>query len=983
MNYPKRLIEVDLPIREISKAARSEKNRKTGHISSLYMWWARRPLAACRSVICGSLWIDPADECCEKQYVDRIASILTEFATRITTERNLSELVSTESWKKWKSFLTLSTKTRDFEYRVALRDQLLVFIADFSEWDAAISNHFLDAARQITQASTNEITPGQEKPFVADPFAGGGALPLEASRIGSESFASDLNPIAFLLNKLILEYMPRHRHELQDNVKKWSDTFLQRITKRISHYYENPIPRYKIVGYLWARTIKCEGPKCGVEVPIIKNFVVSDRKKSEVAIEVSYKSGKLITEVVFGKGAKQISGGTSKRSSVTCPKCGFTTQRPRVEVQSNEKGFGFHLLAIVLRDKENKRSYRQPVQADYKTLDEVDKALIKWSHQNFNGISAIPYEELPYLRSIFNVRVYGIDQWQKLFQPRQLLAILNIVDEFRTIALEIKKTTPDGGLAEAIIESLALAISNSFQYQCNIATYLTEGVKSAFIQGQSLPMKMDFIEANPLIDDLAGGIEYSMRQHLSGLNYLNSFPYEGGVSNQVSATRLVLPDNSLDLLSTDPPYYDVVPYADCSDFFYVWLRRMLSGLTAFPGKDELTPKNEEIVQLAERNEKYKLRTKKWFEDRMCDSLRVARTYLKTNGIAMLVFAHKETAAWEALLQSVLNAGWRVTASWPIDTEKGSRLRANESAVLGSSIHLIARPREINKSGIFIGDWREILNELPKRIHEWMPRLAKEGVVGADAIFACLGPALEIFSKYDRVEKANGDIVSLSQYLENVWASVAREALIMIFEGADASGFEEDARLTAMWLWTLSTQVGDGNGNEDSEADEETIEYAGFSLEYDAARKIAQGIGAHLEELNRVVEIKGDVARLISIEERRAILFEGVDKTEKKMKRRTGSQGTLFSDGEEPISTDGLKLSKEIKAETVLDQVHQAMILFGSGRTTLLKRLLVEDGVGKNQRFWKLSQALNALYPKGSNERRWVEGVQTYKKSLGF
>src|SRR5271166_5837292 len=231
-----------------------------------------------------------------------------------------------------------------------------------------------------------------------------------------------------------------------------------------------------------------------------------------------------------------------------------------------------------------------------------------------------------------------------------------------------------------------------------------------------------------------------------------------------------------------------------------------------------------------------------------------------------------------MLAALISAGWTISASWPIDTERNVRIRARNSAVLGSSIHLVCRPRETITGTMIVqtGDWRDVLAELPGRIHEWMPRLAEEGVVGADAIFACLGPALEIFSRYSRVEKASGEAVTLKEYLEQVWAAVAKEALTMVFQGADATGFEADARLTAMWLWTL--QAGDADdanggsteedeGNEEPEGGAKNSKTGGFMLEFDAARKIAQGLGASLEHLGSLVEVSGEQARLLSVGER--------------------------------------------------------------------------------------------------------------------
>ncbi len=277
----------------------------------------------------------------------------------------------------------------------------------------------------------------------------------------------------------------------------------------------------------------------------------------------------------------------------------------------------------------------------------------------------------------------------------------------------------------------------------------------------------------------------------------------------------------------------------------------------------------------------------------------------------------------------------------------------------------------------------------------MPRLADDGVVGADAIFACLGPALEIFSRYNRVEKASGEEVTLREYLEHVWAAVAREALSMIFEGADATGFEEDARLTAMWLWTLCAgRNGNGkkaaNGDDDDgdESDSKKQVAGGYALEYDAARKIAQGLGAHLDKLTATVEVKGDQARLLSVAERTRYLF-GKDESaaparQKKKQDRQMNLIELLEDVPEERGGAGWgEKTAPGAGKTVLDRLHQGMILFAAGRGEALKRFLVEEGVGQDRRFWSLAQALSALYPPASDEKRWVDGVLARKKGLGF
>jgi hypothetical protein len=325
------------------------------------------------------------------------------------------------------------------------------------------------------------------------------------------------------------------------------------------------------------------------------------------------------------------------------------------------------------------------------------------------------------------------------------------------------------------------------------------------------------------------------------------------------------------------------------------------------------------------------------------------------------------------------------------------MNAQGTASLASSVHIVCRPRE-NSDGTVgideVGDWRDVLQELPQRIHEWMPRLAEEGVVGADAIFACLGPALEIFSRYSRVEKASGEAVTLKEYLEQVWAAVAKEALTMIFTGADTSGFEEDARLTAMWLWTLNagkTDVANGESADEAEADDESegdakkAKTTGFVLEYDAARKIAQGLGAHLENLGSLVEVSGETARLLPVGDRARYLFGRDEGHAAPTKKKKVPQLDLFTvleqaDGEETTFGEPIVAHQ---GKTVLDRIHQSMILFAAGRSEALKRFLIEEGVGRDPHFWSLSQALSALYPTSTVEKRWIDGVLARKKGLGF
>ena len=582
-----------------------------------------------------------------------------------------------------------------------------------------------------------------------------------------------------------------------------------------------------------------------------------------------------------------------------------------------------------------------------------------------------------------------MDRFSDLFTPRQLLALTTFAREIRDAAeIVCKQSGAEFGLA--IQSCLALSFGRLADFcssLCVLNATGNRGCKATFAR-QALPIVWDFMETVPtnLVGaNWLGGIE-TLEATIRTQAVLGTI----GHVERASATTHPLPDDSASGLITDPPYYDAVPYSDLADYFYVWLKRVLPPNVGFD--EPLTPKSEECIV-----DDAKGKDEAFFRETMRQAMFEARRVARPDAIGVVVFAHKSTNGWESQLQAMIDAGWIITGSWPIDTERPGRLRAMASAALASSVHLVCRPRE-NANGSVrsdeVGDWRDALQELPRRIHEWMPRLAEEGVVGADAIFACLGPALEIFSRYSRVEKASGEAVTLKEYLEQVWAAVAKEALTMIFKDADTTGFEEDARLTAMWLWTLNAgntdatsdeSAEDDDANEESEGSTKKVKTTGLVLEYDAARKIAQGLGAHLEDLGSLVEVSGETARLLPVGERARTLFGKDEGKVVVTRKKREPQLDLFKVLEQ--TTEGGTTFGETKVErhgeTVLDRIHQSMILFAAGRGEALKRFLVDDGVGRDQRFWRLAQALSALYPGHTEEKRWVDGVLARKKGLGF
>ena len=767
-SYPKRLIEVDLPIKKISVHARREKSIRHGHISTLHIWWARRPLAACRAVLCAALWPDPADPLCPTKFREDACRTINEFASKASSDKALSQHCSHDAWKKWQMLAKTDgglDASKEAHWNV-LRFALLDFISDFADWDNSTVAEYLEAARALTQSAHESLggAPGT-RPLVVDPFAGGGSIPLEALRIGADAFASDLNPVAVLLNRVVLEYIPRYGQRLADEIRKWGEWVSERATKELQDLYIGSTGDSVPMAYLWARTIHCEGPGCGTTIPLVRTLWLA-KKSGPRSAALRIIPDPMTKRIGFSieQPAKDAGVGTVRLGSATCPICGYTTPKNAVREQLRRRRGGSddaQLIAVVDTRQEAGRCYRLPTDADNCAAEKARNRLQALLNQA-DGVSPVPDEPVPQERVWKNnpvrVHLYGMTRWGDLFTSRQAFGLATLVRLVREVAEQI-----DGELSTAVNACLSLAVSRCADKCATLVVWnnLRENVDHVFGR-QALPMMWDFAEAN-LLSDIGWDGAYSWVVRVVEANAEAKLPV--GHSERTSAHAHSLPDDSSDAFITDPPYYEAVPYATLSDFFYVWLKRCLPIDLMKDFGDPLVDKADEIVVDDAKNKDHK-----FYESRMTLALAEGRRVLTHAGIGVVVFAHKSTSGWEAMLQAMLDAGWVITASWPIDTEREGRLRAIDSAALASSVHLVCRAREESAESA-VGDWRDVLLELPKRIHEWMPRLQTEGVVGADAIFACLGPALEVFSRYSRVEKPNGDQVTLKEYLEYVWAAV--------------------------------------------------------------------------------------------------------------------------------------------------------------------------------------------------------------------
>ena len=973
----KRLAEVDFPIAEVSKHAVREKSIHHGHPSTLHLWWARRPLASSRAMLMALLLPDPCDPYCPGDFKEKARVLLPSVSGPVGSS--------------------------DYD----LQRKLLHFIAEFANWDNAHKKEYLELSRALIIAAHPE-----ETPLVVDPFAGGGSIPLEALRIGCDAFASDLNPVACLILKVMLEDIPKSGPDLIDELKAAGDRIITQAKEDLKQYYPDDPDGSKPVAYIWARTVRCESPDCGAEIPLMRSFWLCNKAKKKVALKpiemrMEGDAPSIEFEIFEPKKDSEVHGPTVARAKATCLCCGSVLPPDRVRSQlasqnggadvifdqSGKRIGGSRMLAVVItREDTQGRQYRLVTNADYLPVfvasQDVARIQAEWESRDKLGLCPFPNELTPTLKTHravgSQITNYGINKWRDLFTKRQLAVMRIIYDNFSQNSL------------------LTMSLHSVLRHTNTICFWHkgSESVAGAFGRN-AIPMVWDFPEAYPFTS-LAGGMITALDNAISAIQNLQIIRTQGQ-SVQCDARNLPLSDDSVALLFTDPPYYDAIPYSHLSDFYYVWLKRYYNMDAISSSEDSLTPKRKEIIQSpSEIADEGQFKNKYYFEKSMKQSFQEGRRLVQQDGVLSIVFAHKSTEGWEALLSGIVDSNIVITASWPISTERTARLMARGTAALATSIHLVCRPRSENAG---IGEWSHVLQELPQKVGKWIDRLEAEGVRGADLVFSCIGPALEIFSRYRKVETAEGKEISIGTYLEKVWEVVGRIALEQVLGSAEsmarngASGaLEEDARLTALFLWTLqSTDTSSTTSNEEmddeSEDDEDAPKKgkakAGFSLVYDVARRFAQPLGIDLNKWDkRIIDIDKGSVRLIPVWERADTLF-GSDKVSRvDATFDVKDQLEIFEEyASKPlpkIKGKKVKLSGAVEAQpimvTTLDKVHAAMLLQDNGQTNAL-RALIKSEMERGQDFLRLANSLSALYPKGCDEKRLVDAMLLSVRSV--
>jgi len=1022
----KRLAEVDFPIAVVSKHSAREKSIRHGHPSTLHLWWARRPLAACRAMLLALLLPDPADTACPADFKKKARALLAKVQGMPDAD------LPAEA----------SAKAGD----MGLRKALLAFIGDFAAWEHSSHPMYLEVGRGLVKAAHPE-----ETPLVVDPFAGGGSIPLEALRLGCEAFASDLNPVACLILKVMLEDIPRYGnaalklkddegkevtvHGLANALRHVGAQIKAAAEKELAEFYPPDSDGARPIAYLWARTVRCESPKCGAEIPLVRSFWLckkAARKRALRFTEMAKTKHGLEPqfEVFEPKTEKDVRGGTVARAKATCLHCGAVLHPDRVRAQlaaqrggadamfedkGNRVGGARVLAVVALRPGGQGRHYRLPAISDYRPIWKARGAVEQLEKlQPSSGCSTVPAEEIPLteLRRI-SLPIYGVRRFRDIFTSRQLLCLVSLA---RLIAQVEQTSGPVARLLALSLDKTAdLGNANTPwkpDAECPVHT----------LARHDIGMAWDFAESVPVCESSGSFLSAFERT----ADAMIATHFQNGNQGSVQAADACahpLPDASCGVWFTDPPYYDSIPYAHLSDFFYVWLRRALRRADDW-FSSPLTPKRAECVVDRPHSQIPDAKTATHFEQRVALAMREGVRLCKTDGLACVVFAHKTTEGWEAMLGGMIQGGWTILSAWPITTEMQSRLNARDNASLAASVHIVCRPRE--KDAI-VGDWSEVFRELPRRVGDWMERLQEEGVRGADLVFACIGPALEIYSRYSKVEDPQGREIPLGGdpeasephkrgFLAYVWETVGRVALQTILGTAEAKArnsaagaLEEDARLTALFLWTLQSTNGkttteNTEGTEAEEDEEETEDTGGdaratkkakgFTLIFDVVRRFAQPLGIHLDVWeDRIVETDKGIVRLLPVAERAEQLFGQAgpalagDRIEEQAKRDPQGKLDFMVQAEAAavpeicgrprrgragadVPEDSLRARREA---TTLDRVHAAMLLQAAGKSNALRALLRAE-VDRSPDFLRLANALSALYPAGSDEKRLIDAM---------
>lgn len=768
MAVKKKLIEVALPLDDINAASAREKSIRHGHPSTLHLWWARRPLAAARAVIWSSLVDDPS------AHPEKFPTV---------------------------------------EEQAAERERLFGILRELVVWENSNNDRVLNAAKAEIKKSM-----GDDLPPLLDPFAGGGAIPLEAQRLGLKAYAQDLNPVAVTINKAMIEIPPLFADKpavnpeargkltnggwsgnagLAADVEYYGTWMKEEAQHRIGDLYPKvQVPAEQgggeaiVIAWLWARTVKCPNPACGHEAILVRSFDLSKKKGKEWHVEPHCEGGEVHFKVEPGKATQD---GTVNRRGATCVHCGTPIDLKYVKEESKAGRMGAKLMAVVAEGKRG-RIYIAPdsAQIEASQVEKPEDYPTGKLATHFTGGSCVPY---------------GLDEFDKLFTNRQLTALTT----FSALVGEAQRKAEadavaagladdgvglaDGGTGaraygEAIGVYLAFVIdqlTNQCSSICGWNAPNTQ-MRTVFAR-QAIPMTWDYAESNPFSNS-SGCFDNVFNLELQAFEGLVGRHAIPGIARQKDAQS----DNGMRgiVVSTDPPYYDNIGYADLSDYFYVWLRRSLRNTYPQLFSTMLVPKHEELVATPYRENRGKEGARTFFEEGMFHTFKQVYEYAREDVPVTIYYAFKQSeteskndvestasTGWETMLSAIIKAGFSITGTWPMKTEKPGRTIGNGTNALASSIVLVCRKRP---EGAPMGTRRDFVMALKRELHAALDELRSSNIAPVDLAQSAIGPGIGVYSRFSQVLEADGSPMTV------------RAALQIINQELDAYFSDQDGEL---------------------------------------------------------------------------------------------------------------------------------------------------------------------------------------------
>lgn len=773
----KKLIEVALPLVSINDACAYEGGsyiRK--HPRNLHKWWAQRRLASARAVLFCSIIDDPSND--------------------------------------------LTGKSAEKE-----RERLFSLIKRMVQWDNTYDKRlFEDIREEIRKATKGKM------PIIIDPFCGGGSIPVEAQRLGLSVAASDLNPVSVLITKALVEIPTRFNGKPPVNPDAVSNRlkaeykgvegltsdiiyYARRIRveaeKRIGYLYPK-IKEKTVIAWIWARAVTCPNPACGVEMPLVRSFELAKKESKRVWIEPNYnkKSNSISYHIKSGKGSAP--KGTITKKGARCIACDTAIPLDYIRNEGREGRVRYRMIGIVA-EGDKKKTYHDP---STEHADITSKAIPQWEPE-----TAIPEQALG-----FRVQLYGLTKHRDLFTKRQLVALTTLSDlvsgAHRRVMLDaIRAGLKDDGIgldqggsgatayADAITTYLAFAVDRCAEMWTTLSGWMNdvEAVGHTFLR-QTLSMSWDFNEANPFSDS-RGSWESSFSWIAENIQY-----HGPGVAivRQLDAAK-ALPTDRMGIVCTDPPYYDNIAYADLSDFFYVWLRPILGKIYPAIFSTLLTPKEQELIANPYRFGGDEDKAKDHFLTNLQNALVLVRKQQNPEYPITIYYAFKETESdndsdetmisstgWETILTSIINAKLQITGTWPIRTERQSRMRAIASNALASSVVLVCRPRNEDAP---LATRREFVSTLKKELPNALMKLQHSNIAPVDLAQAAIGPGMAVFSKYSKVIEADGSQMTVKTALQII------NQELDTYLNAQETEMDQETRFCLTWFEQYGMEAG--------------------------------------------------------------------------------------------------------------------------------------------------------------------------------